>query len=124
MIGVLNKNSSQGVLIELLSECLVKSMGKNCISLMTTSGAKGSKVIFCFSYFTDFIMAIVRIIYCCLLPIGKFLQVNSLSLTIPLNPLPALVVLECIPACMTACGFISVFIFYKMVEALIFYLRL
>ncbi|XWS43173.1 hypothetical protein CRYUN_Cryun16bG0080100 [Craigia yunnanensis] len=46
MIGVLNKNSSQGVLVELLSECLVKSMGKNCISLMTTSGAKGSKVNF------------------------------------------------------------------------------
>ncbi|XVE89393.1 hypothetical protein DITRI_Ditri19aG0198100 [Diplodiscus trichospermus] len=46
MISVLNKNSSQGVLAKLLSEGLVKSMGKNCISLMTTSGAKGSKVNF------------------------------------------------------------------------------
>ncbi|XWS59174.1 hypothetical protein CRYUN_Cryun08bG0099300 [Craigia yunnanensis] len=46
MIGVLKKNSSQGVLTELLSEGLIKSMGKNCISLMTTSGAKGSKVNF------------------------------------------------------------------------------
>ncbi|XWS53418.1 hypothetical protein CRYUN_Cryun10bG0000100 [Craigia yunnanensis] len=46
MIGVLNKNSSQGVLAELLSEGLVKSMGKNCISFMTTSGAKASKVNF------------------------------------------------------------------------------
>ncbi|XVE96012.1 hypothetical protein REPUB_Repub02eG0185000 [Reevesia pubescens] len=46
MIAVLNKNSSEGVLTDLLSEGLVKSMGKNCISLMTTSGAKGSKVNF------------------------------------------------------------------------------
>ncbi|KAK5842828.1 DNA-directed RNA polymerase I subunit 1 [Gossypium arboreum] len=46
MISVLNKNSSQGVLTELLSEGLVKPMGRNCISLMTTTGAKGSKVNF------------------------------------------------------------------------------
>ncbi|KAK8562107.1 hypothetical protein V6N13_148766 [Hibiscus sabdariffa] len=46
MISVLNKNSSQGVLTELLSEGIVKPMGKNCISLMTTTGAKGSKVNF------------------------------------------------------------------------------
>ncbi|KAK6289691.1 hypothetical protein POUND7_001232 [Theobroma cacao] len=46
MISVLNENSSKGVLTELLSEGLVKSMGENCISLMTTSGAKGSKVNF------------------------------------------------------------------------------
>ncbi|XP_039013500.1 DNA-directed RNA polymerase I subunit 1-like [Hibiscus syriacus] len=46
MISVLNKNSSQGVLTDLLSEGLVKPMGKNCISLMTTTGAKGSKVNF------------------------------------------------------------------------------
>lgn len=43
---VLNESSSGGVLSELLSEGLSKSTGKNCISLMTTSGAKGSKVNF------------------------------------------------------------------------------
>ncbi|OMO70228.1 RNA polymerase, alpha subunit [Corchorus olitorius] len=46
MISVLNENSSRGVLAGLLSEGLVKSMGKNCIAIMTTSGAKGSKVNF------------------------------------------------------------------------------
>lgn len=43
---VLNESSSGGVLSELLSEGILKSTGKNCISLMTTSGAKGSKVNF------------------------------------------------------------------------------
>ncbi|GLT39726.1 hypothetical protein SLA2020_139020 [Shorea laevis] len=43
---VLNENSSRGVLSDLLTEGLLKSTGKNCISLMTTSGAKGSKVNF------------------------------------------------------------------------------
>ncbi|XVF56091.1 hypothetical protein PTKIN_Ptkin06aG0089100 [Pterospermum kingtungense] len=46
MRDVLNNNSSQGVLFELLSEGLAKSLGKNCVSLLTTSGAKGSKVNF------------------------------------------------------------------------------
>lgn len=45
MTGALNKRTSSGVINELLSEGLVKPTGKNCISLMTTSGAKGSKVI-------------------------------------------------------------------------------
>ncbi|XP_031251717.1 DNA-directed RNA polymerase I subunit 1 [Pistacia vera] len=46
MTGALNKCTSSGVINELLSEGLVKPTGKNCISLMTTSGAKGSKVNF------------------------------------------------------------------------------
>ncbi|KAK1576819.1 hypothetical protein Q3G72_016726 [Acer saccharum] len=46
MTGALNQYTSSGVINELLSEGLLKPPGKNCISLMTTSGAKGSKVNF------------------------------------------------------------------------------
>ncbi|KAL5783905.1 hypothetical protein ACOSQ2_006297 [Xanthoceras sorbifolium] len=46
MTGALNQYTSTGVINELLSEGLLKPPGKNCISLMTTSGAKGSKVNF------------------------------------------------------------------------------
>lgn len=75
MISVLNKSSSQGVLTELLSEGLVKPMGRNCISLMTTTGAKGSKVVFCFLYISNFNMGIVArfigVIYVCLCVWGQ-----------------------------------------------------
>ncbi|GAV72253.1 RNA_pol_Rpb1_2 domain-containing protein/RNA_pol_Rpb1_3 domain-containing protein/RNA_pol_Rpb1_1 domain-containing protein/RNA_pol_Rpb1_5 domain-containing protein/RNA_pol_Rpb1_4 domain-containing protein [Cephalotus follicularis] len=46
MTSILNAGTSSGVISELLSQGLLKSTGKNCISLMTTSGAKGSKVNF------------------------------------------------------------------------------
>ncbi|KAL3585370.1 hypothetical protein D5086_012237 [Populus alba] len=46
MTNELNSKTSSGVINELLSEGLLKPSGKNCISLMTTSGAKGSKVNF------------------------------------------------------------------------------
>ncbi|CAK7342498.1 unnamed protein product [Dovyalis caffra] len=46
MTNELNSKTSSGVLNELLSEGLLKPSGNNCISLMTTSGAKGSKVNF------------------------------------------------------------------------------
>ncbi|CAJ1967526.1 unnamed protein product [Sphenostylis stenocarpa] len=42
MISNLNSRTSSGTLKELLSEGILKPSGKNCISLMTTSGAKGS----------------------------------------------------------------------------------
>ncbi|XP_065855362.1 DNA-directed RNA polymerase I subunit 1 [Euphorbia lathyris] len=42
----LNTKTSSGVINKLLSDGLLKPSGKNCISLMTTSGAKGSKVNF------------------------------------------------------------------------------
>lgn len=44
MISSLNSKTSSGVLKVLLSEGILKPSGKNCISLMTTSGAKGSMV--------------------------------------------------------------------------------
>jgi len=44
MISSLNSRTSSGILKELLSEGILKPSGKNCISLMTTSGAKGSMV--------------------------------------------------------------------------------
>lgn len=44
MISNLNSRTSSGVLKELLSEGILKPSGKNWISLMTTSGAKGSMV--------------------------------------------------------------------------------
>ncbi|KAF5726829.1 DNA-directed RNA polymerase I subunit rpa1 [Tripterygium wilfordii] len=46
MTSGLNAKTSSGALSELLSEGLLRPSGKNCISLMTTSGAKGSKVNF------------------------------------------------------------------------------
>ncbi|KAL1330569.1 hypothetical protein HN51_047809 [Arachis hypogaea] len=46
MISSLNSKTSSGVLKELLSEGIWKPSGKNWISLMTTSGAKGSMVNF------------------------------------------------------------------------------
>ncbi|KAJ4845038.1 hypothetical protein Tsubulata_031298 [Turnera subulata] len=46
MTNELNSKTSTGVVNELLSVGLLKPSGKNCISLMTTSGAKGSKVNF------------------------------------------------------------------------------
>ncbi|KAF7819002.1 DNA-directed RNA polymerase I subunit 1 [Senna tora] len=46
MISSLNSKTSSGVLKVLLSEGILKPSGKNCISLMTTSGAKGSMVNF------------------------------------------------------------------------------
>ncbi|XP_058730735.1 DNA-directed RNA polymerase I subunit 1 [Vicia villosa] len=46
MISNLNSRTSSGVLKELLSEGILKPSGKNWISLMTTSGAKGSMVNF------------------------------------------------------------------------------
>ncbi|XP_022640325.1 DNA-directed RNA polymerase I subunit 1 isoform X3 [Vigna radiata var. radiata] len=46
MISNLNSRTSSGILKELLSEGILKPSGKNCISLMTTSGAKGSMVNF------------------------------------------------------------------------------
>ncbi|CAI8605017.1 unnamed protein product [Vicia faba] len=46
MISNLNTRTSSGVLKELLSEGILKPSGKNWISLMTTSGAKGSMVNF------------------------------------------------------------------------------
>ncbi|KAK7345074.1 hypothetical protein VNO77_15476 [Canavalia gladiata] len=46
MISNLNTRTSSGILKELLSEGILKSSGKNWISLMTTSGAKGSMVNF------------------------------------------------------------------------------
>lgn len=49
MTSELNKHTSSPVINELLSEGLLKPTGKNCISLMTTSGAKGSKVSFTLS---------------------------------------------------------------------------
>ncbi|KAI4300753.1 hypothetical protein L6164_034091 [Bauhinia variegata] len=46
MTSNLNSRTSSGILKELLSEGIWKPSGKNCISLMTTSGAKGSMVNF------------------------------------------------------------------------------
>ncbi|KAL2330197.1 hypothetical protein Fmac_017778 [Flemingia macrophylla] len=46
MTSNLNSRTSSGVLKELLSEGILKPSGKNWISLMTTSGAKGSMVNF------------------------------------------------------------------------------
>ncbi|XP_027363970.1 DNA-directed RNA polymerase I subunit 1 isoform X1 [Abrus precatorius] len=46
MISNLNSRTSSGILKELLSEGILKPSGKNWISLMTTSGAKGSMVNF------------------------------------------------------------------------------
>eukprot|EP00257_Ricinus_communis_P020216 XP_015579396.1 DNA-directed RNA polymerase I subunit 1 [Ricinus communis] len=46
MSNELNTKTSSGVISNLLSDGLLKPSGKNCISLMTTSGAKGSKVNF------------------------------------------------------------------------------
>ncbi|RDX97275.1 DNA-directed RNA polymerase I subunit 1, partial [Mucuna pruriens] len=46
MISNLNSRTSSGILKELLSEGILKCSGKNWISLMTTSGAKGSMVNF------------------------------------------------------------------------------
>ena len=44
MTSNLNSRTSSGILKDLLSEGILKPSGKNCISLMTTSGAKGSMV--------------------------------------------------------------------------------
>lgn len=44
MISKLNELSSNKIEKDLLSEGLLKPTGKNCISLMTTSGAKGGSV--------------------------------------------------------------------------------
>uniref|UniRef100_A0A0R0KYG7 DNA-directed RNA polymerase subunit n=1 Tax=Glycine max TaxID=3847 RepID=A0A0R0KYG7_SOYBN len=46
MTNKLNSTTSSGILKELLSEGILQPSGKNCISLMTTSGAKGSMVNF------------------------------------------------------------------------------
>uniref|UniRef100_A0A2P2KYW8 DNA-directed RNA polymerase subunit n=1 Tax=Rhizophora mucronata TaxID=61149 RepID=A0A2P2KYW8_RHIMU len=46
MRNELNSKTSSRVINELLSDGLLKHSGRNCISLMTTSGAKGSKVNF------------------------------------------------------------------------------
>ncbi|KHN22373.1 DNA-directed RNA polymerase I subunit rpa1 [Glycine soja] len=46
MTSNLNSRTSSGILKKLLSEGILKPSGKNCISLMTTSGAKGSMVNF------------------------------------------------------------------------------
>ncbi|XP_024012805.1 DNA-directed RNA polymerase I subunit 1 [Eutrema salsugineum] len=46
VVNELNQCSSKGVMNDLLSDGLLKPPGKNCISLMTISGAKGSKVNF------------------------------------------------------------------------------
>ncbi|XP_061372755.1 DNA-directed RNA polymerase I subunit 1 [Gastrolobium bilobum] len=46
MTSNLNSRTSSGILKELLSEGILKPSGKNWISLMTTSGAKGSMVNF------------------------------------------------------------------------------
>ncbi|KAK7392857.1 hypothetical protein VNO78_21307 [Psophocarpus tetragonolobus] len=46
MTSNLNSRTSTGILKDLLSEGILKPSGKNCISLMTTSGAKGSMVNF------------------------------------------------------------------------------
>ncbi|KAJ7976817.1 DNA-directed RNA polymerase subunit [Quillaja saponaria] len=46
MISGLNSRTSSGFFKELLVEGILKPTGKNCISLMTTSGAKGSSVNF------------------------------------------------------------------------------
>ncbi|KAM7264624.1 hypothetical protein ACFE04_002307 [Oxalis oulophora] len=46
MTSVVNAKTSSDVMNELLSSGIYKTSGKNCISLMTTSGAKGSKVNF------------------------------------------------------------------------------
>ncbi|XP_010546965.1 PREDICTED: DNA-directed RNA polymerase I subunit 1 [Tarenaya hassleriana] len=46
IVNELNQCTSKGVMNDLLSDGLLKSTGKNCISLMTISGAKGSKVNF------------------------------------------------------------------------------
>ena len=44
IVSELNKCSGKGVMNDLLSDGLLKTPGRNCISLMTISGAKGSKV--------------------------------------------------------------------------------
>ena len=44
MISKLNEEVSKDFFKELLSRGLLKPSGKNCISLMTTSGAKGASV--------------------------------------------------------------------------------
>ncbi|CAH2063804.1 unnamed protein product [Thlaspi arvense] len=46
VVSELNQCSGKGVMNDLLSDGLLKTPGKNCISLMTISGAKGSKVNF------------------------------------------------------------------------------
>ncbi|KAJ8767918.1 hypothetical protein K2173_020858 [Erythroxylum novogranatense] len=46
MSNEVNSKTSSGVIRDLLSEGILKPSGKNCISLMTISGAKGSKVNF------------------------------------------------------------------------------
>lgn len=60
MISKLNELTSNKIEKDLLSEGLLKPTGKNCISLMTTSGAKGGNVSdsafilgFSFSIFTS-----------------------------------------------------------------------
>lgn len=54
MTSQLNKHTSSSVINELLSEGLLKPTGKNWISLMTTSGAKGSKVSFALSWCLEY----------------------------------------------------------------------
>ncbi|CAF2048280.1 DNA-directed RNA polymerase I subunit 1 [Brassica napus] len=46
VVSELNQCSGKGVMNDLLSDGLLKTPGTNCISLMTISGAKGSKVNF------------------------------------------------------------------------------
>ncbi|KAJ0246730.1 DNA-directed RNA polymerase I subunit 1 [Hirschfeldia incana] len=46
VVSELNQCSGKGVMNDLLSDGLLKTPGSNCISLMTISGAKGSKVNF------------------------------------------------------------------------------
>ncbi|KFK35011.1 hypothetical protein AALP_AA5G222600 [Arabis alpina] len=46
VVNELNQCSGKGVMNDLLSDGLLKTPGTNCISLMTISGAKGSKVNF------------------------------------------------------------------------------
>ncbi|CAH8386687.1 unnamed protein product [Eruca vesicaria subsp. sativa] len=46
IVSELNQCSGKGVMNDLLSDGLLKTPGRNCISLMTISGAKGSKVNF------------------------------------------------------------------------------
>lgn len=72
IVSELNQCSGKGVMNDLLSEGLLKTPGKNCISLMTISGAKGSKVsLWCLLYYArccwlfKYVFAVSKRLACC-----------------------------------------------------------
>ena len=64
VVSELNQCSSKGVMNDLLSDGLLKTPGTNCISLMTISGAKGSKVSLFFGILAVFYLAHAKLSNC------------------------------------------------------------